>query len=185
MSPCELNFLLSTPYFRKCSLGEISSFSTHLKPKKVTVGTHLFTQGEIEAGWFLVREGLISIKHRTKAGMDHTLAELTPGEAFGEMALLESRPRMASAVAMTNAVVLRLDGETFNQLLEENNRVACQMLRAMAITQSQRLREMTMIMQDLTDMDTLGEYVPMPNPLDMNSVFGLFPLRSQFSSGLY
>ena len=185
MSPCELNFLLSTPYFRSCNLKEIASFSKHLKARKVTVGTHLFTQGEIETGWFLIREGLVSIKHRTKAGMDHLLAELTPGEAFGEMALLESRPRMASAVAVTNSVVLRLDGETFNTLLEENNRVACQMLRAMAITQCQRLREMTMIMQDLTDMDSLGDYVPMSNPLDMNSVFGLFPLRSQFSTGVH
>jgi CRP/FNR family transcriptional regulator, cyclic AMP receptor protein len=177
MSPSELNFLVSTQYFRKCTLSEIAKFSTYLTPKKVTVGTHLFTQGEVETGWFLVREGLITMKRRTMSGMDHVLAELMPGEAFGEMGLLESTPRMASAVAVTNSIVLKLEGQTFNQLLENNDRVACQMLRAMAITQSQRLREMTMIMQDLTDMDSLGEYAPLPNPLDMHSFVGMNPLR--------
>ena len=84
---------------------------------------------------------------------------------------------MASAVSVTSSVVLRLDGETFEQLLEENNRVAYQILRAMAVTQSQRLREMTMIMQDLTDMDTLGDYAPLPNPLNMHSFVSLWPIQ--------
>jgi CRP/FNR family cyclic AMP-dependent transcriptional regulator len=110
------------------------------------------------------------------AGMNHILTELMAGEAFGEMGLLESTPRMASAVATSPSTLMKLNGDRFNQLLEENDRVACHMLRAMAITQSQRLREMTMIMQDLTDMDSLGEYTPLPNPLDMHSFIGLNPL---------
>jgi CRP/FNR family transcriptional regulator, cyclic AMP receptor protein len=177
MAPCELNFLLSTPYFRRCGLNEVAKFSSHLHPRKITAGTYLFTQGEIETGWYLIREGNVQIKRRTMAGIEHVLADLSPGEAFGEMGLLESAPRMACAVASTGAIVLRLDGETFEQLLEDNNRVACQILRAMAVTQSQRLREMTMIMQDLTDMDTLGDYAPLPNPLNLHSFVGLWPLQ--------
>ena len=177
MAPCELNFLLSTPYFRRCSLNEVAKFSEYLQPRKVPAGTYLFSQGEIETGWFLIRDGSIQIKRRTMAGMEHVLADLSAGEAFGEMGLLESAPRMASAVSVTSSVVLRLDGETFEQLLEENNRVAYQILRAMAVTQSQRLREMTMIMQDLTDMDTLGDYAPLPNPLNMHSFVSLWPIQ--------
>ena len=38
------------------------------------------------------------------------------------------------------------------------------MLRAMAITQSRRLREMTLTMQDLTELDDLGDYAPTSGP---------------------
>jgi hypothetical protein len=63
-----------------------------------------------------------------------------------------------------------LSGEKFNALLDEHDPVASRMLRAMAINQSQRLREMTITLQDITEVNHLGDYTPMPHPLDVNSM---------------
>ena len=102
--------------------------------------------------------------------IDHVLAELSVGEGFGETGLLERMGRLATAESMEPTILYKLRGETFNELLDAHDPVASRMLRAMAINQSQRLREMTITLQDITEVDYLGEYTPMPNPLDVNSM---------------
>ena len=52
------------------------------------------------------------------------------------------------------------------------------MLRAMAVTQSRRLREMTLTMQDLTELDDLGDYAPTTGPLDLGSLLSASYLLS-------
>ena len=49
MSPSELNFLLSTPYFRKCSLTSIALFRNHLRIRHVQQGETIFQQGVVES----------------------------------------------------------------------------------------------------------------------------------------
>ncbi len=98
------------------------------------------------------------------------LADIGVGEAFGEMGLLERSPRLATAVATVPSVLYVLEASVFQTLLDEANPVALSMLRAMAITQSRRLREMTLTMQDLTELDHMGDYAPTTGPLDLGSL---------------
>ena len=170
MSPTEYQFLLTTPYFKNCSLTEIADFYRHLDICHLNKGSCVFVQGEMENSWYLVRRGTILLKRRSASGITHVLAEMTAGVGFGEMGLLEKAPRLATAEISDNAILYKLHGETFFQLLDEQNPIAMRMLRAMAITQSQRLREMTITLQDITDLDDLGDYTPIQNPLDVNSL---------------
>lgn len=170
MSSVEYQFLLTTSYFSNCSITEIARFYSHLEILSVNAGTYLFQQGEIENSWFLIRRGSVLVKRKGRSGIEYTLAELGAGEGFGEMGLLESSSRLASAEAVDATVLYRLKGNVFLSLLEEQDPIARRMLLAMAITQSQRLREMTITLQDITELDHLGEYTPMPNPLDVTSL---------------
>jgi CRP/FNR family cyclic AMP-dependent transcriptional regulator len=170
MSPTEMNFLLATPYFRSCTMAEISIFRTHLQVVQYDTGENVFQQGLIEGNWYLVRQGNIRIERCTHTGVRHTLAEIGAGEAFGEMGLLERSPRMATALANEPTVLLVLESSVFQQLLDDRNPVAMSMLRAMAITQSRRLREMTLTMQDLTELDSMGDYAPTPSPLGLSTL---------------
>jgi len=170
MSPNELNFLLSTPYFRKCSLSSIALFLNHLQSKHVQPNETIFQQGVVESNWYLLREGNVKITRTSPTGVPSMLADIGVGEAFGEMGLLERSPRLATAIATVPSVLYVLEASVFQTLLDEANPVALSMLRAMAITQSRRLREMTLTMQDLTELDHMGDYAPTTGPLDLGAL---------------
>ena len=64
-------------------------------------------------------------------------AERGRGDFVGEMAIIESAPRVANLYTLTDVRVLTIDGETFKGILHERPDVSFAMLR----TLSRRLRE--------------------------------------------
>ena len=91
MSPSELNFLLSTPYFRKCSLTSIALFRNHLQVRHAQQGETIFQQGVVESNWYLIREGQVRVERTSPTGVSSMLADMSVGEAFGEMGILKGR----------------------------------------------------------------------------------------------
>lgn len=70
--------------------------------KQEARGAFIFREGEIGDKLFLILEGKVRIL-RTVPGMgDEALAVLGPGEAFGEMSLIDYFPRSADAIAHEN-----------------------------------------------------------------------------------
>ena len=72
---------------------------------------------------------------------DYTLNVLGESEVFGEMALLEPEPRMAGVTAETDALLLRLDGEPFFELLDTRSEVARGIIRVLSRRLRQRAQE--------------------------------------------
>ncbi|MFT4977212.1 MAG: CRP-like cAMP-binding protein, partial [Myxococcota bacterium] len=79
------------------------------------------------------------------------------------MSLLENAPRMADARAYADVVLARLPQSVFHALLADNHPGAAQLLRQMATTLCQRLREVTAILQDIVDN-------PAPTPSDRSAL---------------
>ncbi|HEX6508594.1 MAG TPA: cyclic nucleotide-binding domain-containing protein [Chloroflexota bacterium] len=69
-------------------------------------------------------------------GQDQVLAHLGPGEVFGEMSLIDERPRSASVIAEESSEVALLSPRDFRGLIGENPDIA---MRVLAIL-SERLR---------------------------------------------
>ena len=166
----DLEFLVGNTYFSNHSRDDLLLFSENLDVVSFSEGDTLFAEGESDFNWYLIIDGEVSISRESLHGPPHTLAELGSGEAFGEMALLEKTPRMASAVAVTEVRVLQLTSESFDKLLKNRDSVAVGMVREMAIAQCQRLREITTILQEITDTRAIEEAMPKPNPLDLNTL---------------
>ena len=168
MNSADLEFLSKTQYFSGCSKEQLEQFANHFTIYFFQEDEELFSEGDLGGGWYLLREGEVGIVRSSAGGPPHVLAELGEGEAFGEIGLLEKTPRMASVVALTYVRVFKMEDEVFDKLLKEFDPIAVKMLREMAIAQSRRLREITTILQDITD--PVNE--PMPaigGPLDVNS----------------
>lgn len=91
----------------------------------------VFHEGDHGEEMFVVQSGLIRI---TKAfgGEERVLAELGPGEFFGEMAILNNEPRNATARAVSPSVLLVYDKDTFEQMLINNPNVAVRMVHKLA-----------------------------------------------------
>ena len=100
--------------------------------------TIIFQQGEEGNVMFVIVEGSLHVV-RTINGAEQVLAQRGPGDFVGEMAVIESAPRLATLRTQTDVRVLAIDGETFKGILRERPDVSFAVLRNI----SRRLREMT------------------------------------------
>jgi len=94
-------------------------------------GTVLFEEGQPGDDMYIVLTGEIEIRHRV-GDAERVLAVLSGGEFFGEMAILNGRPRSATAVVRTAARLLVIDGTTFEAMLRARPEIALRMIKALA-----------------------------------------------------
>ncbi|MGH2901853.1 MAG: Crp/Fnr family transcriptional regulator, partial [Solirubrobacteraceae bacterium] len=94
-------------------------------------GAVLFEEGQPGDDMYIVVSGEIEIR-RQVGESERVLAVLPAGEFFGEMAILNSRPRSATAVVRSDARLLVIDGTTFEAMLRARPEIALRMIRALA-----------------------------------------------------
>jgi CRP/FNR family cyclic AMP-dependent transcriptional regulator len=90
-------------------------------------GRRIARQGEVETGFFLIVTGSVSV---VRDGA--VIATLGPGQFFGELSLLDRRPRIATVVADEPTTCLGLPSWEFQQLLETEPRIAAAVLKEVA-----------------------------------------------------
>jgi len=116
-------------------------------------GDVIFRQGELGTDMFIILEGEVNIvKHIN--GASHPLSHLEKGDFFGEMAVLESVPRTADAVAVTDVRALVINGARFDEMLRKNPEVAVRIIRKY----SKRLREANTLLEHLVGRDVDSEH---------------------------
>jgi CRP/FNR family transcriptional regulator, cyclic AMP receptor protein len=100
-------------------------------------GALLFRAGDEGDAMYLIEEGKVRIFVRAKDGHEVTLTELQRGDFFGEMVLLDGKPRSADARVIENARLAILSREHFLSFTLSNRNVALEMLTAL----TNRLRQ--------------------------------------------
>jgi CRP/FNR family transcriptional regulator, cyclic AMP receptor protein len=96
------------------------------------VGQTLFEAGEPGESMFIVRSGSIELYIKDTAGQKIVLTVAEEGQLFGELSMLDSGPRTATAVALTDAELLVLDREDLLLLFQKRPDAALHMLAAMS-----------------------------------------------------
>jgi CRP/FNR family transcriptional regulator, cyclic AMP receptor protein len=94
-------------------------------------GTTLFREGDVGNEMFVIHSGKVELTRRLK-DRDTTLTILPPGEFFGEMAIVNRRPRSASAIVHEDAWLLVIDSRTFEAMIRGKAEIAVRMIKAMA-----------------------------------------------------
>ena len=97
-----------------------------------TPGTVLFQEGQPGDYMYVVQSGEVEIR-RTVGETERVLAVLMPGEFLGEMAILNGRPRSATAVVRTPARLLVIEGKTFEAMLRARPEIALRIIKALAM----------------------------------------------------
>ncbi len=90
-------------------------------------GRTIVRQGEVGTGFFLIATGQARV---VRDGQ--TIAELGPGDFFGELSLLDGEPRIAAVVTQTPATCLAIASWDFEALLEARPRLAILILKGVA-----------------------------------------------------
>ncbi len=81
----------------------------------------VITQGTVGDRFCFLLSGHCRVEVCEASGIVHDVAHLGPGAFFGEVALLEGRPRTATVRAMDEVVVLTLEREAFDHILDESD----------------------------------------------------------------
>jgi signal transduction histidine kinase len=97
----------------------------------------IFKEDDAGDGVYVVQSGLVQISGIINDKVRHTFARIGPGEIFGEMAVLESKPRSATATAVQDTTVYFIPREPMLALVERSPQLAMELLRDI----SARLRE--------------------------------------------
>ncbi len=99
--------------------------------KTCSPGTTLFRDGEPGDSMYVIKDGRVRIFKEVR-GEEKTLAYLGPGEFFGEMALLNGKPRTASAEVVETTRLFAIDAKTFGLMIRNNGEIAARLIRRMA-----------------------------------------------------
>ena len=91
----------------------------------------LFRAGEPGESLYLVRAGEVELSIQDNVGQKITLDTARPGDFFGEIALLDSGPRTATAVALEETELIELDRDDLLLLFRKKPDAALHMLAAM------------------------------------------------------
>jgi len=94
-------------------------------------GTVLFREGEKGEEMFVIQGGKVQISMKVR-GVEKILSVLQPGEFFGEMAILNSKPRSATAVVAEDGKLLVIDGKTFEAMIRGNSEISLRMIKKLA-----------------------------------------------------
>jgi uncharacterized membrane protein len=125
-----LEELRSVPLFASLDDAATSELRNLLVIHDVAGRTPLFRSGDSGDALYLIESGRVRISVRDADGSDVTLAELAGGDFFGEMALLDGKPRSADATVVEDARFAILSRENFLRFVRANPDVALKMMSA-------------------------------------------------------
>ena len=134
----EDDLLSAIPLFEDLTPREIDAVQRLLHRRDYVAGESVFVQGEPGLGMYIISRGAVSIQSEPSG---RELVELSDGDFFGEIALLNEVIRTATARAKTDCTLLSLFQPDLLGLLERNPRLGVKVLLSLARLVGMRLVE--------------------------------------------
>jgi CRP-like cAMP-binding protein len=127
---------------RGLSAAEMKLLATFSTEERFREGSMIFREGEKGDKLYIVLDGRVRISKFIPGVGEEALAVLDRGDFFGEMALIDDKPRSADAKAHDGDVtVLSIDRATLNEILSMDPHASLQFLNLLCRMISRRLRE--------------------------------------------
>ena len=136
-------FLRSLELFADLKGRDLGELVHCLHARTYRAGEVVFVQGDIGRALFILESGKVELTRQGPDGKPVRLYTLRPGEFFGEMALLESLPRSATATAMEPSRLHLLYRTKLDTLLHSEPRIGVSIMSHLARLLSARLRRTT------------------------------------------
>jgi len=116
------------------SLGDetLAYVARNAREIRVAPGDRICEEGEAGDAVYFILSGRVQVSKYLELGTQHLLNELHPGQFFGELALVEDAPRMASVDALEETALLVITKDDFQDLLARNPETAMPVMRAIA-----------------------------------------------------
>lgn len=132
--------LKNSAIFQNCKETDLIEIASICHENHVDRGTSIFKKDDSGNCVYFIYKGEISIHDE-----EHQLAVLKENELFGELSLLDSEARSASATALTDCILLKIEQEDFYDVIATNTDI----LKGIMKTLCKRLREQDKINVEL------------------------------------
>jgi CRP-like cAMP-binding protein len=159
--------LQRVPFLAGLSDEDREALAAAIARKRYRRGDIIMQKEEPGHALFIVERGAVRIYVPSAQGNDLILAVLGPGDFFGDLSLLDGRPRSASASVSMETTLLMLERADFISLLTNRPTAAMAVLEAVA----GRLRETDEMASDLAFLDVAGRLAK--RLLDLASAHGV------------
>jgi len=125
-----LEAIRSVPLFASLDDEAARELRDLLRTCEISAGAVLFCSGDDGDAMYLIESGRVRITITDEDQKEITLAELAQGDFFGEMAIIDGKPRSANAKVIEDARLKVLSREDLLNLTRNNPKVALEMLSA-------------------------------------------------------
>jgi CRP-like cAMP-binding protein len=137
--------------FEGLTTTQLDWISKHAHRRIFNAGMNVMTVEQPGEAVFVILHGTVKI-HIEQGGRDVILSVLGSGDLLGEMSLIDSVGRSASALTLENSLMLWMDKTTFNYLLDNFPPVARNLVKIL----SARVRLSDQVIQSLATLDVNG-----------------------------
>ncbi|GAB3453645.1 Crp/Fnr family transcriptional regulator [Streptomonospora sediminis] len=144
--------LRKAPLFEALDEDGAAALRASVSEVRLGRGQTLFSEGDEGDRLYVILSGKVKLTRAAVDGRENLLSVLGPSEMFGELSLFDPRPRTASAVAVTDAVLAGLGHDDLRPFIAQQPQVSLQLLKALA----NRLRRTNDVMSDLVFTDVPG-----------------------------
>jgi CRP/FNR family transcriptional regulator, cyclic AMP receptor protein len=134
-TPKEL--LARVPLFSELDDIELDRIAQVAVPRSFPGGTRVFHEGDPGDSCYIVRTGSCRVTREHSDGRAITLANLVPGEIFGELAMFDGQARSASVEALEDCELLALPANDVKSLIRDHSELGVKLVVAL----TRRLRE--------------------------------------------
>jgi CRP-like cAMP-binding protein len=110
--------ILAEPAFRNVPPSQANAMFERFQPLACKAGDVIIQQGDPAEHYYLIRTGRAQVSRATPGGVPIVLAELGPGDGFGEEALLTGERRSATVAMLSDGLLMRLSRQDFDALLK-------------------------------------------------------------------
>ena len=146
------DFLATVPLFRELDRASVRSFAELTREQKFAKGSIIVSEGDPGDALYVVRSGEVKVVLIGEDGREVILNVLGVGEHFGELSLIDGRPRSAHVVATHPSGLLVLRRSDFRRQVDQSPAVAWGLMTEL----SHRLRQADGTIGSLVLLDVPG-----------------------------
>jgi AAA family ATP:ADP antiporter len=129
----------------------LAEIATLLEEVELRAGETIFEKGDLGDCMYIIAEGEVRVHDG-----ERTLNHLAQGDVFGEMALLDPEPRVASVTAIEDTRLLRLDQEPFYELMNDRIEVVRGIIHVLSRHLRARVRDLNELEARLKSLGATG-----------------------------
>ena len=119
MTHSRVQMLQSMPIFGGLEDATIEYLLKSARIRSVDRGSVIFQEGELDTSIYVIEQGRVGV-HRLWKDRQYKLRELSTGDCFGEMALMDFKPRSATVIAEADSSLIQISAAQLGELYAIN-----------------------------------------------------------------
>jgi CRP-like cAMP-binding protein len=141
--------LASCPFFQPMRTEDLDAMVAQSQERRVARNTTIFERGDEGSSLMAVLAGRVRVGSTSPEGKEVTHRVIGPGGIFGEIALLDGKPRSAHAIAGEDTTLMVLERRTFLPMLMRDEGMLGRLLGVLC----ERLRQTTLAVEEIALAD--------------------------------